>query len=131
MLINMQTESRYLPQFALLPGITINDLFTHVSTFKRDQVKPDQQSMRLWLSINGFYNGISVYVVPCFDLSQCLEKLNIYGKPLNKDIYLKVFKTTEDKIFFSLQYQQIIGSYVLFELTTEQHDQLIALHKAV
>lgn len=131
MLINNQIESRYLPQFALLPGITINDLFTHVSTFKRDQVKPDQESMRLWLNMDGFYNGISVYVLPCFDLSQCLEKLNIYGKPLNKDIYLKVYKTAEGKIFLSMQYQQIIGSYVLLELTTQQHDQLIALHKAV
>ncbi len=127
MLTDNKTQDRYSARFTLLPGFTVNDLFSHISIFKRDQVKPDPQSMRLWLNIDGFYNGLSVYVMPCFDLAQCLEKLNIYGKPINKDLYLKVYKTAENKIFLSMQFQQIIGFYVLCELTADHYDQMIAL----
>lgn len=121
-------ESKYKP-FVTLHCENIGDLFESTRIEKHCKNSPQQESAELWLNIEGFFNGKSVYVKPCPELSSIIENLNIYGTPRYKDIYLKVSKVGE-KYTLDIQYQQIIGSYKLFNLTEDHYKQLLELFNA-
>lgn len=121
-------ESKYKP-FITLHCERIGDLFKSVRIEDHCKNSPHQESAELWLNIKGFFNGKSVYVKPCFELSKVIESLNIYGIPCYGDVYLKVSKIN-GTYTLSIQYQQIIGSYRLFNLTEDHYKQLLGLFNA-
>lgn len=114
--------SRYAP-FASYLIDDVAALFDSVRVVKHCTEQPDGLSPELTLSVKGRFNGQSVYVVPSWPLAELIGKVNIYGDPVFKDIYLTV-ELINGEYFVGVQYQQIIGSYKLFTLTEQQYRDL-------
>lgn len=124
-------ESKY-KSFAEFTGTDITKLFESVRCEKHCAKTPSHWLPELTLSIEGFYNGKSVYVSlesHTNELRELISSVSVYGDPQYKDVYLKV-ANYQGKYCLVLQYQQIIGSYRLFDITSEQRDQLIKLFEA-
>ncbi|QVW27879.1 hypothetical protein [Aeromonas phage BUCT552] len=111
--------SRYQP-FAKFCGDNVADMFSRVRIEKHCCKQPENISAELTLSIKGKFNGTSVYVIPSPELAELIKKVNMYGEPRFKDIYIKV-EEIKGLFRFGIQYQQIIGSYQLFDLTEQQY----------
>lgn len=124
-------ESKY-KSFAEFTGTDITKLFESVRCEKHCTKTPHFRLPELTLSIDGFYNGKSVYVsLKSFtnELRELIGSVSVYGDPQYKDVYLKV-ANYQGTYCLVLQYQQIIGSYRLFDITSEHRDQLIKLFEA-
>ena len=118
-------ESKY-KSFAEFNGSDISQLFSSVRIEKHCTQQPDDLSRELWLNIDGFFNGKSAYVKPCNELADLLTQVCVYGDPMFKDVYLKVAKY-QGQYCLVMQYQQILGSYRLFDITQAQYDGIMKL----
>lgn len=118
-------ESKYKP-IAEFNGSDITHLFPSVRIVKHCTQQPNDWIGEFTLSIDGFFNGKSFYVRICDELIKLLTQVSIYGDPMFKDIYLKVTKR-QGQYCLVMQYQQILGSYHLFNITQDQYNDLINL----
>lgn len=116
-------ESKY-KSFVEFNG-EVENLFTNIRVEKHCTNTPYDSLKELTLSLPD-YDGKSYYVAPCEEFSKLLNSYNIYGEHNFNDIYIKV-ERRDGFYTVSLKYQQILGSYRLFDLTGKQFQTLLGL----
>lgn len=102
----------------------LSRLFKSVELFKPKDTTPYANSERVWLRIDKRL-GLLVYVSVTDELKALIEDKSVYGKVENRDIYLQIAKYKEQYCLV-MQYQQIIGSYRLFDITDEQYSAFMS-----
>ncbi len=121
-IIELPFKSKYTP-------IADFQLLDHISeTCLLQKVRPYNPCDRyLWVSIEGFFNGTYLYILPTDELQKLITSRNIYNNCYSRDVYLKIIKNASGKYLLHMQYQQILGSYCLTELSPEEVEKLKAL----
>lgn len=127
----IQTADRYLPWFKLADGATLQDLFESWSLCEFKDRKPSEQRLDFSVCVRNFYNGKHLYLVPTAALAEVLAGLSIYGAPvLPKDIMFMVDIQEDGRVWLRMQFQQIIGSYVICELPEDLYTHICRMHYA-
>lgn len=122
---------RYKP-FAIFKGANVADLFAGAVVRKDPGLNCG--SPYLWINekLGQPWRGRYIYARPCAELAAILEKVSIYGEPINRDIYLEIWQREGmDGCRVTMRFQQIIGSRALFDLDAQQTEQLKAFLNGV
>ena len=113
--------------FMVFKGANVADIFA--GAVVRNDPGINCGSPYLWINekLGRPWSRRYVYARPCAELAAALEKVSIYGEPLNKDLYLEVWQREGMAgCMVTMRFQQIIGSRALFALDAEQTEQLKA-----